>query len=119
MKAKQTGRAIAAYRQAQRYIPRNPYLDANLQFALGAGAFRPAERNRNNSILAELAELPGKILLFGGLGSVDVLLCRSRVIFRSAAALASADPGRNHSRADCNRFDRITIGIDSITLCMA
>ncbi len=38
MRAKQPGRAIAAYRQAQRYLPRNPYLDANLQYALGPGA---------------------------------------------------------------------------------
>jgi hypothetical protein len=35
MRAKQPGRAIAAYRQAQRYRPRDPYLDANLQYALG------------------------------------------------------------------------------------
>jgi hypothetical protein len=43
MKAKQPGRAIAAYRQAQRYRPRDPYLDANLQYALGptATARRP------------------------------------------------------------------------------
>jgi hypothetical protein len=43
MKAKQTGRAIAAYRRAQRYRPRDPYLDANLQYALGpsASARRP------------------------------------------------------------------------------
>jgi hypothetical protein len=38
MKAKQPGRAIAAYRQAQRYLPRNPELEANLQYALGPGA---------------------------------------------------------------------------------
>jgi len=37
MNAKQPGRAIAAYRQAQRYLPRDPYLDANLQYALGSG----------------------------------------------------------------------------------
>jgi hypothetical protein len=37
MKAKQPGRAIAAYRQAQRFLPRDPYLDANLQYALGPG----------------------------------------------------------------------------------
>jgi hypothetical protein len=43
MRAKQPGRAIAAYRQAERYIPRNPNLDANLQYALGqsASAHRP------------------------------------------------------------------------------
>jgi hypothetical protein len=38
MKAKQPGRAVAAYRQAQRYRPRDPYLDANLQYALGPSA---------------------------------------------------------------------------------
>jgi tetratricopeptide (TPR) repeat protein len=43
MRAKQPGRAIAAYRQAQRYRPRDPYLEANLQYALGpsASARRP------------------------------------------------------------------------------
>jgi hypothetical protein len=43
MRAKQPGRAIAAYRQAEQYIPRNPNLDANLQYALGQGvsAHRP------------------------------------------------------------------------------
>ena len=34
MQAGQRGRAIAAYRQAQRYRPRDPYLEANLRFAL-------------------------------------------------------------------------------------
>lgn len=35
MQAEQPGRAIAAYRQAQRYLPRDPYLEANLAYALG------------------------------------------------------------------------------------
>ena len=34
MRAGETGRAIAAWRQAQRYRPRDPYLSANLQSAL-------------------------------------------------------------------------------------
>lgn len=34
MRAGATGRAIACYRQAQIYRPRDPYLDANLRFAL-------------------------------------------------------------------------------------
>jgi hypothetical protein len=38
MRAKQPGRAIAAYRQAQQYRPRDPYLEANLQYALGSSA---------------------------------------------------------------------------------
>ncbi len=36
MRAGQRGRAIAAYRQAQRFRPRDPYLEANLRYALGA-----------------------------------------------------------------------------------
>ena len=38
MKAERRGRAIACYRQALRYRPRDPYVKANLQFALGSGA---------------------------------------------------------------------------------
>lgn len=34
MQAGRRGRAIAAYRQAQRFLPRDPYLDANLKQAL-------------------------------------------------------------------------------------
>lgn len=36
MRAGETGRAIACWRQAQRYRPRDPYLAANLQSALAA-----------------------------------------------------------------------------------
>lgn len=36
MKADQPGRAIAAYREASRYRPSDPYLKANLDYALGA-----------------------------------------------------------------------------------
>ncbi len=62
MRAKQPGRAIAAYRQAQRYRPRDPYLDANLQYALGPGVSARRPMIRNHSVLAELAELSGKVL---------------------------------------------------------
>ena len=40
MRAGQPGRAIAAYRQAERFRPADPYLAANLQYALGEN---PAE----------------------------------------------------------------------------
>ncbi|NLE40014.1 MAG: hypothetical protein GX621_18510 [Pirellulaceae bacterium] len=43
MKAGQTGRAIAAYREATRYRPVDPYLKANLDYALGSRA-EPAAR---------------------------------------------------------------------------
>ena len=42
MRAGQPGRAVAAYRQAQRYFPRNRYLEENLRSALGRDA--PATR---------------------------------------------------------------------------
>lgn len=44
MQAGHVGRAIASYRQAARILPRDPYLDANLNLALtqvGASAQRP------------------------------------------------------------------------------
>ena len=40
MKAGETGRAIASYRQAQRFRPRDPYLEANLRNALTASESR-------------------------------------------------------------------------------
>lgn len=46
MRAGERGRAIALYRQAQRYRPRDPYLAANLQNAITVGgrdALSPAE----------------------------------------------------------------------------
>ena len=38
MRAGRTGLAVAAYRRAERFRPRDPYLEANLELALGAGA---------------------------------------------------------------------------------
>ena len=43
MRASQKGRAVACYRQAQRYRPRDPYLNANLANALGGS---DAQRSR-------------------------------------------------------------------------
>jgi len=44
MRADCPGRAIAAYRQARRYRPRDPYLEANLRYALATD--RTAARRR-------------------------------------------------------------------------
>ena len=43
MRAGQRGRAIACYRQAQRYRPRDPYLDHNLRYALGSSTPTPRQ----------------------------------------------------------------------------
>lgn len=44
MRAGQRGRAIAAYRRAARYRPRDPRLQANLSYALGGADPRPRQR---------------------------------------------------------------------------
>jgi tetratricopeptide (TPR) repeat protein len=44
MNAGNPGRAVAAYRQAQRYRPTDPFLDANLRYALGEEAAAAARR---------------------------------------------------------------------------
>lgn len=46
MQAGQTGRAIASYRNAQRSIPRDPYLAANLRQALSS-ASRPVQERKS------------------------------------------------------------------------
>jgi tetratricopeptide (TPR) repeat protein len=50
MRAGQRGRAIACYRQAKRYRPRDPHLDANLQYAL-QGAIASPRRSVLDHIL--------------------------------------------------------------------
>jgi len=44
MRAGRRGRAIAAYRQAERYRPNDPYLEANLRYALAAHDATPQRR---------------------------------------------------------------------------
>lgn len=46
VRAGEHGRAIACYRQAQRYRPRDPYLAANLSHALAQAGQSTAPRNR-------------------------------------------------------------------------
>ncbi len=54
-----------SYRLAQRYLPRDPFLDANLR--LGVGLARPGSASpgdRNHPLLAELAELSREVVLW-------------------------------------------------------
>ena len=62
MQAGQPGRAVASYRLAQRYLPRNPRLDANLLSALGSDSPAVPPGDRNDPLLAELAELSREVL---------------------------------------------------------
>ena len=74
MRAGERGRAVACYRQAKRYRPRDPYLDANLKSAL-----RSEEVKLRSSVLAQLLfwqdwiSYPGKFQITLALGMVTFL----------------------------------------------
>jgi tetratricopeptide (TPR) repeat protein len=98
MRAGDYGRAIAAYRKAQRFRPRDPYLDANLKQALATAPGRlpepPAPWWRHVFFWSDWLSYPGKFqLAFGALGmamvlAVVALLAKvKRVYWGSAAVL--------------------------------
>lgn len=68
------GRAIAAYRQALRYLPRDPYLQANLQYALGDS--QPAAKPLPEQLLfwQNWLSYPSKFYLLAALTAVAVTL---------------------------------------------
>ena len=76
MRAGQRGRAIAAYRQAQRYRPRDPYLEANLNYALGTPATAGTEKSIAQYIFfwQDWLSYPEKFQLTFFLASVTVAL---------------------------------------------
>jgi len=92
MRAGQRGRAIAAYRQAERYLGHDPLLEANLAYALGTSV--PSERRPlvenilfwqdwinypNKFLLAAIAVLATFMML------VTALFIRRRVLTRLIA----------------------------------
>ena len=121
MRAGQTGRAIAAYRQAQRFRPTDPYLEANLQYALGNVPEEAAPRRPlaqyvlfwQNWIsyagkFQLLAAVAGATFVLGCLG----LFVQSRLPARLAIAGLVATAILAFSAAyDWNRFDRTTHGV--------
>jgi hypothetical protein len=83
MRAGQRGRAIASYRQAKRYRPRDPYLDANLRFALGAD--NPTSSRGLVGLLLfwqDWISYPGKFHLAGALAVVSFLLASAYLVSR-------------------------------------
>ena len=124
MRAGRPGRAIAAYRLAQRYRPRDPYLTANLQSALVAAGRtqqneeRPGiaryvffwqdwlsypEKFRSTTLL--LAATLG-LLLLSQLTSHRILLRRSAFVVGGACLLAAAS-----TAWDWHRFERVVHGV--------
>ena len=95
IKAQKLGMAIAAYRQAKRYRPRDPYLQSNLEAALASRKPSPAEpRSLLDHVFfwQKWVSYREKVFLFAAGASVGFLfgLCllafpRHRPLFRRSA----------------------------------
>ena len=124
MRAGETGRAIASYRQAMRYRPRDPYLTANLQNALTSSG-RNGEPQAGSKIAGYVffwqkwLSYPEKFFLatfllavtltsalLGKLTVHRIALHRVALIFGLLWLLAAASTGW-----DWHRFDRTTYGV--------
>lgn len=120
MRAGHRGRAIAAYRQAQRYRPRDPYLDANLRSALG-GDTSPAGRRPLIAYLLfwqDWLSYPEKFTLLGLAalltftgGLVGLLLRRRRWRRAAVVGLAVTLVLALSAGYDWYRFDRTVRGV--------
>jgi hypothetical protein len=76
MRAVQRGRAIACYRQASKYRPRDPQLQANLQLALGAGTPLHSDRSLLDHLIfwQDWISYPGKLQATGLSASLAFVL---------------------------------------------
>ena len=87
MRADQRGRAIAAYREALRYRPTDPYLEANLRYALG----EKTAGESGNSLIGHVLfwqnwiSYPGKFHLAGAAAAVTLLLGLAALFLRRRA----------------------------------
>ncbi|MBN2293869.1 MAG: tetratricopeptide repeat protein [Pirellulales bacterium] len=121
MRAGQPGRAIAAYRQAQRYRPGDPYLEANLQYALGnvadeAGRSRPLFEYvlfwqdwisyAGKFRLLGAAALATFLLACGGLFVSSRLPSRLAIVGLVVTVILAVS-----AAYDWNRFDRVQHGV--------
>ena len=96
MKAHERGRAIAAYRQANRYRPRDPYLEANLQYALGTPGMPDPDKPLMEYVFfwQNCLGYHEKFVLAFGLAAIAVALGVAAIFFsrrslhRTAAAVA-------------------------------
>lgn len=96
MFADERGRAIAAYRQAQRYRPRDPFLESNLAFALGEEALPDDNRSIIDHVLfwKDLLSYPEKFHLTLAAGGFSLFLAlialyaRNRKVWKRLALFA-------------------------------
>lgn len=121
MRAGQRGRAIACYRQAKRYRPRDPYLDANLRYALGSDTLPGPNRSVLDYLLfwQNWISYPAKFHLVaaGGslafaLGVAGLYFAPRRLFHRAAWATLLVTLVLLFSAAyDWYRFERIEHGV--------
>lgn len=119
MQAGHRGRAIAAYRQAQRYRPRDPYLDANLRYALGAD--RPSGRRPVIEYLLfwqDWLSYPEKFYLAAGAAVATFLLALipffvrgRRFVWMAATGAAIALLLAFSAVYDWHRYEYVTSGV--------
>jgi hypothetical protein len=119
MRAGQRGRAIACYRQALAYRPRDPQLRANLQLALGPGTALRPDRSLMDYLLfwQDWISYPGKLHATALLASIAFVLgllglyVRRRVLGRTALSLLVSTLILGISAVyDWYRFDQIERG---------
>jgi tetratricopeptide (TPR) repeat protein len=120
MRAGQTGRAIACYRQAQRYRPRDPFLDHNLRYALGAKASsKPSSLldyfffwQRWISYAAKFRLLAAMALVTFALGLAALLAAdRKTLAYAAWVALAASCLMAASATYDWYRFDAVQHGV--------
>lgn len=120
MRAGHRGRAIAAYRQAQRYRPRDPYLEANLRNALGVDPSPGRRKPLVEDLLfwQDWLSYPEKFTLLAAVAAMSFasavvgLLLRRRLWTRMAlAGLVVALVLAFSAGYDWYRFDHTTHGV--------
>jgi tetratricopeptide (TPR) repeat protein len=114
MQAGQRGRAIAVYRQAKRYRPRDPYLEANLQYALGNQGSATQRRPMIEYLLfwQNWLSYPEKFYALAGTGGATLALALAALFWRrrtlrrltlagvALSVLAAASAGYDWYRCD-------------------
>lgn len=87
MQAGQRGRAIAAYRQARRYLPRDPFLEANLAYALGENSDLKSRKRLLDHLLfwKEWLSYPEKYQLLTVFAGLSLALALMALLVRASS----------------------------------
>ncbi len=120
MRAGRRGEAIAAYRQAKRYRPRDPYLEANLQYALGSPSASPVRRPVLDTLIfwQDWISYPATLRLmaiFGGatfaVAATWLVLRRRWLAWSAATGMALTLVAALSAGYDWYRYEAISYGV--------